>query len=69
MARPILGALDDPNAMLVKGIQHPDDARRAIDRLPGAVHVLRSLLADLITGADGYPSLEDLTQDASWRVP
>ena len=38
----------------------------ALGGVPGAVHVLRSLLAeaDLVMGVDGYPTLADLTRDA-----
>lgn len=38
----------------------------ALGGVPGAVHVLRSLLAeaDLIMAVDGYPSLRDLTPDS-----
>jgi lactate 2-monooxygenase len=42
----------------------------ALGGADGAVHVLRSLLAeaDLIMGIDGYSSLKELTPDALRRV-
>ncbi|MQW77954.1 lactate 2-monooxygenase [Nocardioides sp. dk4132] len=42
----------------------------ALGGVPGAVHVLRSLLAetDLVMAVDGYPTLADLTPEALQRV-
>ena len=42
----------------------------ALGGVPGAVHVLRSLLAeaDLVMGVDGYPTIADLTREALRRL-
>jgi lactate 2-monooxygenase len=52
------------------GIGRPYAYGMALGGADGAVHVLRSLLAeaDLIMGIDGYSSLKELTPDALRRV-
>jgi len=52
------------------GIGRPYAYGMALGGADGAVHVLRSLLAeaDLIMGIDGYSSCKDLTPDALRRV-
>jgi lactate 2-monooxygenase len=52
------------------GIGRPYAYGLALGGTDGAVHVLRSILAetDLIMAADGYPSIADLTRDSLRRV-
>ncbi|MER7012245.1 alpha-hydroxy-acid oxidizing protein [Saccharopolyspora sp. NPDC000359] len=52
------------------GVGRPLAHGLALGGVDGAVHVLRSLLAeaDLIMAVDGYPTLADLTPDALQRV-
>jgi lactate 2-monooxygenase len=53
------------------GIGRPYVYGAALGGVDGAVHVLRSLLAetDLIMAVDGYPTLADLTPEALVRAP
>jgi lactate 2-monooxygenase len=52
------------------GIGRPYAYGLALGGADGAVHVLRSILAetDLIMAANGYPSIADLTRDSLRRV-